>query len=85
MSRVEKLLVQILRGASDANMSFAGLCQVLEHLGFAERVSGSHHIFTRDGVAEIINLQPVRRQGEAVPGQAGAEHYRKISVGGRDG
>lgn len=27
-------------------------------LGFGERMKGSHHIFTRPGVAEILNLQP---------------------------
>jgi hypothetical protein len=27
-------------------------------LGFEERVRGSHHIFTKDGVEEILNLQP---------------------------
>jgi predicted component of type VI protein secretion system len=27
-------------------------------LGFAERVRGSHHIYTRADVAEILNLQP---------------------------
>lgn len=27
-------------------------------LGFEMRVRGSHHIFARDGVAEILNLQP---------------------------
>jgi hypothetical protein len=26
-------------------------------LGFSERVKGSHHIFTRADVAEILNLQ----------------------------
>jgi hypothetical protein len=59
MGKYEKLLVQILRGASDANISFDGLCQLLRHLGFAERVSGSHHIYTREGVEEILNLQPL--------------------------
>jgi hypothetical protein len=28
------------------------------HLGFAERIRGGHHIFSRSGVAEILNLQP---------------------------
>ena len=32
--------------------------RVLETLGFQERIRGSHHIFTRDGVEEILNLQP---------------------------
>ena len=34
------------------------MCQLLVRLGFNERVKGSHHIFNRDGVAEIVNLQP---------------------------
>ena len=58
MGRLEKLLLQILRGTSDANIPFEGLRSLLAHLGFEERVRGSHHIFTREGVAEILNLQP---------------------------
>jgi hypothetical protein len=58
MSRHEKLLLQILRGASDANISFEGLRSLLRLLGFDERIRGSHHIFTREGVEEILNLQP---------------------------
>jgi len=34
------------------------LCTLLGRLEFEERVRGDHHIFTRNGVAEIINLQP---------------------------
>jgi hypothetical protein len=34
------------------------LCGILRRLGFAERVRGDHHIFTRDDVREILNLQP---------------------------
>jgi len=34
------------------------LCGVLKYLGFEERIRGSHHIFTRDDVKEILNLQP---------------------------
>jgi hypothetical protein len=58
MSKYNKLLLRILRGTSDTNISFADLCQLLTHLGFDERIRGSHHIFTKDGVAEILNLQP---------------------------
>jgi len=47
-----------LRGASDADISFEDLCGLLRHLGFDERIRGSHHIFTKDGVEEILNLQP---------------------------
>ena len=58
MSKTDKVLDQILRGTSDANISFAGLRGVLLKLGFGERVRGSHHIFWKDGVEEILNLQP---------------------------
>lgn len=58
MSKHEKLLIQILRGTSDANIPFVGLCSLLEHIGFEMRIKGSHHIFTKDGVEEILNLQP---------------------------
>jgi hypothetical protein len=54
----ESILVRILRGSSDAAIRFDDLRQILLRLGFAERVRGSHHIFAREGVAEILNLQP---------------------------
>jgi hypothetical protein len=57
MGKHEKLRRQILRGASDAKIAFADLCGLLRHLGFEERTSGSHHIFRRAGVEELINLQ----------------------------
>ena len=57
MARRSKLLDQILRGTSDANISFAGMCQLLRELGFEERIRGSHHIFTKDDVEEILNVQ----------------------------
>lgn len=58
MGQFSKLLSQILQGTSDANISFSGLCQLLSHLGFQERIRGSHHIFTGEGIEEILNLQP---------------------------
>ena len=58
MSKHGKLLERILHGASDANISFDGLCALLQHLGFEQWIRGSHHIFTMAGGAEILNLQP---------------------------
>lgn len=57
MSKFEKLILQILKGSSDANIAFHDLCQLLIHFGFIERTKGSHHIFRKDGVEEKINLQ----------------------------
>jgi len=53
-----KILEKILRGTSDANISFLDLRGLLLRLGFGERVRGSHHIFYKEGVEEILNLQP---------------------------
>jgi hypothetical protein len=58
MSQAAKTLGRILRGTSDASIRFDDLRRVLQRLGFVERVRGDHHIFTRDGVEEILNLQP---------------------------
>jgi hypothetical protein len=57
MAKLDKLLEQILRGTSDANIPFVQLCGLLSNLGFDERIRGSHHIFTRQGIEEILNLQ----------------------------
>ncbi len=53
-----KPLARVLRGTADANIRFDELRQLLKRLGFAERVRGDHHIFTRDDVDEILNIQP---------------------------
>ena len=50
-------LVQVLRGTSDENISFDDLCQLIQRLGFTLRIRGSHYIFDREDVAELINLQ----------------------------
>jgi predicted RNA binding protein YcfA (HicA-like mRNA interferase family) len=57
MDKHEKLLLEILRGASDANIRFDDLRALLRHLGFEERTKGSHHIFRKASVEERINLQ----------------------------
>ena len=57
MARYEKTLLKILRGGSDANIGFDDLRGLLLRLGFEERVRGSHHIFVRPGIEELINVQ----------------------------
>jgi hypothetical protein len=63
-----KILEQILSGRSDANISFESLRTLLGHFGFTERVRGDHHIFVKEGIAEILNLQPLA-SGKAKPYQ----------------
>jgi len=74
MGSREKLLEEVLRGPADANIQFVGLCQLLRSLGFRERIRGDHHIFVRDGVEEILNLQP--KGGKAKPYQV--KQTRKV-------
>ena len=57
MSKYDKLLFQILRGSSDANVPFDDLRHMLTSMGFEERIRGSHHMFRRAGIIEKINLQ----------------------------
>ena len=57
---------RILSGRADANIRFSDLCALLRRLGFDERIRGSHHVFTRDGLDEILNLQPIGSDAEEV-------------------
>lgn len=58
MASVSRIRERVLLGASDANIDFADFCKLLASLGFDERIRGSHHIFARSGIEEIINIQP---------------------------
>ncbi len=53
MAKYDRLLLQILRGTSDANIAFDNL----RRLGFEERIRGSHHIFRKPAIEEKLNLQ----------------------------
>jgi hypothetical protein len=64
MGKIDKVIEKILRGTSDRNISFRELCQVLHHLDFEERIKGSHHIFFKTGLDEILNLQPKDSQAK---------------------
>lgn len=68
--------MRVLRGSSDANIRFSDLRTLVLRLGFKERIKGSHHIFTREGVDEILNLQS--RQSMAKPYQV--KQVRKVLV-----
>ena len=56
-----------MSGTADASIRFDELRGLLLHLGFDERVRGDHHIFTRDDIDDILNLQP--RGSQAKPYQ----------------
>ena len=64
MGKLDKLYEHILMRRSDANVPFDTLRALLRRLGFDERIKGDHHIFTKDSVEEILNLQPKDGKGK---------------------
>lgn len=68
MGQFERLLLSVLRGTNDQNISFSDLQKLLNRLGFQCRIKGDHFIYTKTGVDEIINIQP-RHGGRAKPYQ----------------
>jgi hypothetical protein len=65
MTQTKKFLEKILRGDADANIDFNGVVSALKKMGFQERIKGDHHIFSKDGVEEILNLQPKAAKAKA--------------------
>lgn len=58
MSKIKKLYDTIMGGSSDKNLFFADLQVILKEMGFTERIRGDHHIYSKSGIAEIVNIQP---------------------------
>jgi hypothetical protein len=54
----------------------------LIRLGFDERIRGSHHIFTKKGVEEILNLQPKQGKAKAYQVKQVREMLLKYQLGG---
>jgi hypothetical protein len=54
----KRVLLQVLQGTADANIRFENLRSLLTGLGFVERIRGDHHIFSKPGISEILNVQP---------------------------
>lgn len=67
MGKYEKILLKILRGRSDQNIDFEDLKRLLIIFGFEERIKGSHHIFFKSQIEEILNIQ--EKGGKAKPYQ----------------
>jgi predicted RNA binding protein YcfA (HicA-like mRNA interferase family) len=59
-----KTLEKILGGSK--NIAFEDMRRLVEAFGFRlARVSGSHHIFRRPAIAELVNLQNVAGQAKS--------------------
>ena len=84
MSKHGKLLLHILQGQSDANIDFEDLRRVLLHLGFEERIRGSHHIFRKSGVEDKINLQRDGSKAKAYQVRQVRNTLLKYKLGGNE-
>jgi len=61
----DKLIAQILVGKQDGSFRFTEIDNLLLAFEFSKRVKGDHHIYYRDDIAEIINLQPIKSKAKA--------------------
>ncbi len=84
MGKYSKLWLKILSGRSDDNIGFSELCGFLIRLGFTERIKGDHHIFTREDIDEIINIQPKRNKAKPYQIKQIRVLLVKYGIGGTD-
>ena len=57
---MKNILKNVLSALSDKNIKFSDLRKLILDLDFSERIKGSHHIFFKKDVVEIINLQSLK-------------------------
>ncbi len=65
MGKSEKTFELVLSGSSDNNIRFEDVRNLLKNIGFNERIKGDHHIFYKDHVEEILNLQPIKGKSKS--------------------
>ena len=82
MGKHEKLVLKILKGNSDNNIDFNDLCNLLRYWSFDERISGSHHIFRKEGIEEKINLQSDANKAKAYQVKQVRNLILKYKLGG---
>ena len=57
---MKDILRKILSALSDNNIKFSDLRKLILYLGFNEGIKGSHHLFFKRNIVEIINLQSLK-------------------------
>lgn len=65
MAQIKKLYLRVMSGKCDNNISFEELRHLIESLGFKlDRVKGDHFIYIKDGVDELLNVQPIKNMAK---------------------
>jgi hypothetical protein len=70
----KKTLNRVLSGLADKNIRFQDLKKLLSDFGFSVRIKEDHHIFYKEGIEEIINLQSLS------DGKAKAYQVKQVRV-----
>ena len=68
VSKHKNTFERVVSGKANANIDFQDLCHLLTRLHFNERTKGSHHIFTKSEIPDIVNVQ-AKSDGKAKPYQ----------------
>jgi len=83
LAQFEKILQKTMSGVSDSNIRFSDLCNILEALGFILRTKGGHFIYYKDGIEEIINLQPLGNKAKDYQVRQVRNIILKYKLGGK--
>lgn len=84
MGTFEKLLYTVMCGTKDSNIYFSDLRKILESFGFECRIKGDHYIYTKQGVEEIINIQPQGNKAKPYQVKQVRHLILKYKLGGND-
>lgn len=80
MTSAPKIFDAVMDGRKDNNIPFTDLQKLLDVLGFSYRVKGSHYIYWREGIAEIINIQSDNGKAKAYQVKQVREIIRKYKL-----
>ena len=83
MAKKDKPIVELMSGIIDFDIPFKDLCKILETVGFQKRIKGDHHIFYKDGIEEIINIQPAHSKAKAYQVRQIRKLFQKYNLGGK--
>ena len=57
MTSTPNIFEAVMDARRDNNIFFADLQKLLDTMDFKHRIKGCHHIYWREGIDEIINIQ----------------------------
>ncbi|MCA1718866.1 MAG: type II toxin-antitoxin system HicA family toxin [Actinobacteria bacterium] len=81
MAKRDKTRAKVMSGKSDRNIRFADLRSMLKGFGFEERIVGSHHIFVREGIPELVDIQSEGSEAKDYQVKQVRNLFRKYNIG----